>query len=63
MSKPRMTKEDYEKYGSYDNKLSQGRKPDQKIHIEGIGTIEVYGKWPVEKMIKKLLTYKEITGG
>jgi hypothetical protein len=37
-------------------------KPTQTITLEGIGTIEVYGNWNAEKIIKKLLEYEEITG-
>ena len=37
-------------------------EPDQDIHIEGVGTIKVYGKWPVKKMVEKLLEYEFITG-
>lgn len=38
-------------------------EPTQVIKIEGIGTIEVYGKWNAEKIIKKLLEYEEFSGG
>lgn len=46
----------------YAAKLIQNKKPSQKIKIDGIGTVEVYGEWNAEKIIKKLLEYKEITG-
>ena len=46
----------------YAAKLKEGKKPSQEIKINGIGTIKVYGEWNVEKIIKKLLEYEEITG-
>lgn len=38
-------------------------EPTETIKIEGVGTIEVYGKWNAEKIIKKLLEYEEFNGG
>jgi hypothetical protein len=49
----------------YDAILMQSVKdpiPSQAIKIEGVGSIEVYGEWDIEKLIKKLLEYDEITG-
>jgi hypothetical protein len=36
--------------------------PSQKIEIEGKGTIEIYGDWNIEKIIKRLLESESITG-
>ena len=38
-------------------------EPTQEIKIDGVGVIKVYGKWNVEKMIKKLLENEEFNGG
>jgi pyocin large subunit-like protein len=38
-------------------------EPTQEIKIDGVGIIKVYGKWNVEKIIKKLLEYEEFNGG
>jgi hypothetical protein len=49
----------------YDAILMQSVKnpiPSESIKIEGVGSIEVFGEWDIEKLIKKLLEYEEITG-
>ena len=37
-------------------------EPTQEIKIDGVGIIQVYGKWDIEKIIKKLLEYEEFAG-
>jgi hypothetical protein len=52
-----MTKEN-----EYAEKLLGKRKPSEVITVEGVGTIEIYGTWNVEKIVKTLLEHEEVTG-
>lgn len=38
------------------------QEPTETIHIEGVGTVKVYGKLDMEKFIKRMLESKAITG-
>jgi hypothetical protein len=36
--------------------------PTEKIKIEGVGEVELFGSWNAEKIIKRLLESESITG-
>jgi hypothetical protein len=35
--------------------ILKGKTPTEVIKIEGVGTVEIYGKMDMEKMVKRLL--------
>lgn len=42
----------------YKDLLNQ--QPTEEIYIKGVGTIEVYGKMNMEKLVQRMLNCKEI---
>lgn len=48
----------------YQDKLLKEKNypvPTERIEVEGKGTIEIYGEWNAERLIKRLLENDSIT--
>jgi hypothetical protein len=42
--------------------LKETEAPSEEIVIDGVGSIKIYGDFDIEKLVKRLLESKSITG-
>jgi hypothetical protein len=40
---------------------NKNQQPTEEIYIEGVGTVKVYGKMNMKKMVQRMLKSKAIT--